>query len=342
MTIYFCILLWIIVVRKRINSKKYNKYDVFTILIMGLTCGLRYKVGADYSLYIDLYNREIFSRTEIVNQYLIYLLKMLNMTAEHYIFIMAMITITIFYISIKRLSNENHTSLLLFIVLGYYAMCFNGIRQMLAMSICLYSIKFISEKNLLKYVLCITFAGLCHTTAFIMYPFYYLYSYKIGLRKSLIIYVIGGLSFLFYNSIFSLLTTFIHQYSVYSVQNRLTFWKPGIGTYLNVILTFSIIFIMISYGKRIKELNERNNFFYNCVLISTIFYSLCLKNALFIRVAYYFAIYMIFIMGDITSNIFKKKNKIIVVLYIFWLIYFTLQMKYLDPSMVPYTSILFK
>lgn len=340
MIIYLFLVFLVLFFYKQINTKKYNIFDfILNALLVGV-CGLRYKVGSDYALYVDMYKGVYIERVEILDKLLIETLNKFHCSSEFFLFFMALVTISVFYISIKKNSKNPAFSILLFITLGYYAMCFNGVRQMLAASICLFATKYLIEENFKKYTILIIFASLFHTTSLILLPIYFFRKCDFSKKTCYILFFIFALSFILYFPLENFITTNIARYSVYSVKNSYTFWEPGIGTFINSSINLFIIFLCIKNKEKLEKINSNNKIYLYIILISTIFYSLSYVNALTIRLTYYFSIYMIFLLPDLFDSIIKnRREKNYLVILIILVLYFIVHLLSFN-DMIPYQSII--
>lgn len=340
MLIYLIIIFIIILLNKKINNKFFSKYDCFIIILLSLVCGLRYNVGSDYLLYQNAFNNlATYERMEFGVATLIKILNGLGFSYNTFLTIISFCTITFSYFSIKKYSKYPYQSLFLFICLGYYSMCFNGIRQMLAVSICLFSLKYLFNRKLFKYIICIGFAGTCHFTSLIMLPLYFIVD-RIYSKKTLILFMM--VSFILYFLYNPLLYAFTHMFPVYMPyyqKTSLTYWKPGVGTYLIGTMHILMALIIIKYKNKIIKEDEKNKFYINLFFLSIPFYVLSFQNALVSRFTYYFAIYEIFLIPYIINIFFIKKNKYItIIITILFIVYYIIHL-YSFNQMIPYNWI---
>ncbi|MBQ3414405.1 MAG: EpsG family protein [Clostridia bacterium] len=312
---------------------------------MILICGLRYNVGTDYQLYTRMYSNidiKVFSDTEFIFKQIINLLNNFNLNVYVFFFVIATITISLFYIQIKKQSNFPATSLFLFVCLGYYALCFNTIRQTLAIAITLVAFKYIYDRKALKYFLVIIVAGLVHTSAFIMIPIYFINRININKKNLRIIFLIMILGLIAYNPIFEFITLHIDKYNSYSNINGYTFSKAGAGTYVIMIFHIIIVFILIKYKNLIEQINEGNNYYIILATFSLFFYLLSLSNTVAVRPGYYFSIYLVFALPNLFKNIFRNNyNKSMIIVAILFMGYYLIHLISFN-SMLPYTFLLLK
>lgn len=138
----------------------------------------RSKVGMDYLSYERIFNivnrQDSYSDIEVGYRALCRFVGWIGGSSQMMFAIMSITTILIFYESYKRLSSDLVLSLSIFILLGQmYLNTFNAIRQCLAVAVFMFSIRYIINKEYLKYLLCVFIASLFHTTALILVPFYW-------------------------------------------------------------------------------------------------------------------------------------------------------------------------
>lgn len=108
---------------------------------------------------------------------------------NHNVIIMAngILVLLVFFSFIKQYSESYWISLLLFVFCYFYLSCFI-LRQFVAISICVFSIRYILSRNIIKFFLLILLAIQFHETAIVFSVLYFLYNIRFG-----IIYVIGAL-----------------------------------------------------------------------------------------------------------------------------------------------------
>lgn len=342
MILYLTIPLIILLFRKEINKKNYTIQDYIVILLLGLICGLRYNVGTDYALYTRMYNHiNWFPRVEVAFKKIIETFNMFDFPASVFFFFFSFLTIIIIYISIKKRTKYPAETLFLFITMGFYALQFNIIRQMLAVAIVLYSIKYIQEKKIIKYILCILVAYLCHSTAIIMIPFYFISNIKFTkMQMIFLLLIMFGLSFM-YEPLLNFVTTHSELYSVYSITNNYTYIKGGIGTYTILFFNLLVMHITIKNKDSLIEYESNNLQYINLALFSFFFYFLSLSNSVMVRPAYYLFICMIYILPDlyrVHKNMFKSKNSLLI--YVFFILYYIINLISFN-TMLPYKWIFF-
>lgn len=341
MYIYILVILAIILLYNKINNKKINVYDIILLLILILVCGLRDRVGTDYGLYKFYYNNiDQNSRFEIGFRFLIELSNKIGMSYNTFLILIAAITITLFYVAIKKYSSKPAASIFFFVALGYYAYSFNIIRQMLAIAITLYGINYIKEKKFFKYLILILIASSFHSTALIMIPIYFLLKLKNNKKNNIILVFICVILPFLYNTIFTFIVTNFEQYSAYATINDYTYTEPGIGTYVIGMVNFVLFILFAINRKKLYKLEDTNDIYLKMFSYSLLFTSLSFVNSIAARGGYYLSIYIIYLLPNIGTCLFKTTNKSFEILVIlFFILYYFIHIISFN-EMLPYNSIL--
>ena len=164
--------------RKRIAGVSFNYWESWLpILFFSIIFGLRYDVGTDHLSYLESYQTGVgVERHEYVFQNIAIFLRWLDLHFFWYFFIWAFIQIFSVYYALK---DERYLMpyIAISLMMGqYFIHWMNGIRQDLAGCIFFYSISFISERKLFKYILCCVIAFGFHKSAVLLLPLYPLLS----------------------------------------------------------------------------------------------------------------------------------------------------------------------
>lgn len=147
---------------KRIDkSSKKTRILWMLIIIMPtvLVSGLRYGIGIDFWGYDEQFNEVIagsnvnyrYYLKEPLNLLLIYIGNIFFKCSQGYFFIYSFLTMFFVYKAIENYKDKMSMTLSLFIFyMVYYLVSFNIIRQMLAIVIILYALKYIRRKKFKK------------------------------------------------------------------------------------------------------------------------------------------------------------------------------------------------
>ena len=151
---------------------------IFSFLFVVFFCALRFYVGNDYARYvIGFYGIKQFYGANVYfwePTYFILNRIFLNCYAG-YIYVFAFATLISFIFIFKTLNYYNILKWGIFFTftLGLLIFLNNGIRQGVALSIFIYSIRFIENRKFIRYLLCILLAATFHFSAFILVFVYF-------------------------------------------------------------------------------------------------------------------------------------------------------------------------
>ena len=180
---------------------------LFSCLPLFLVAALRQFVGTDYAHYYYAKIPEILAnpyQIEFGFSALAYFCVSILGDYQWLIAIMAGVTCYCFWDFIFRYSKNVPLALLIFLSLGCYYFSLNAMRQSLAIAVLFYSIKYIEQKDLKKYLLCILFGFSFHSSALLFIPFFWLSRIRIR------IWVVFGVTFFLY-VVYPLISSFVYS-----------------------------------------------------------------------------------------------------------------------------------
>lgn len=322
-------------------------------LVIVLQVGLRWETGTDWSSYYDHFLNTTDIEMVFLNSligfelgYGLFSFFIRGLTDNYTIFLLlhAMLYYFLIFKANNRLSPFPFLSLLLFYVTNIGVLGSN--RQLLALAICLYALRFIIEKKSVKFFILVFVAFLFHTTALLFMVYYFLnrdfkkYQIIIALFLALII---GKTSLP--NILFSGLGSLLGGASstkaeIYSGTSDLGPASLSLIGIIRRLLYFTLF--LYNYDRIIVKFKEYNLLF-NGFLFGLIFY-LLFSNSLLILVnrgSLYFNIMEIFLL---TSQFLifhlKTDRKYVLLLILLYSIYLFFQAisPYAD-LFVPYKGI---
>ena len=335
--------------------QKYRKYYLGTItLLLVLLAGLRYNIGFDYQAYVEIFNNngttiDVLTgniNLDIEKGYLLLnaLVKDIGLGVEVIFFIMALITIILLFISFYKYSNYLELSILIYLSRFFFVRDMGQIRSSLACAIVLYSIKFIKEKDIKKFGICILIGCLFHKGAILGVLLYVLCKFKP--KNYNIYYIILALSLI----IGSIDITSLIQSISWIIPERYldyifnSYYISGKGILNPVLLIqITIILMFIKYRNKIKPNQKYYDILLNGYLISTVILSIFSRfDTIAGRLSTILATFevviipsFIFIFSDKNA---KKFASILIILYslaIFYVLFVSRNIEFY----IPYTSI---
>ena len=165
----------------KISKRRTIVKIIIALLPMLIVSAIRYDVGWDY---LDIYTNGFFLIgaghmpyyfSEIPFDWLVKIIYIIsNQNPDWLFFVCSTITFVFLAKSCKEQSVNIVFSIILIFLIRYYFLTLNIVRQGIAMSIILYSLKFIKEKNLKKYLLTIILASCFHLMSLIYIPIYFI------------------------------------------------------------------------------------------------------------------------------------------------------------------------
>lgn len=278
-----------------ISYKKYNLNYItkgqilLAIMFFSLIIGCRYMVGIDYESY--LYEYSYFfrngyttllgdrARWEVIPDILTRFLAGQGIHFSIFFIIIAFLQISFFY---KSLINNVLIYLLpfatFFLITTQLGSMVNVMRQFIAIMIFIYSLKFVRDRCLYKYIICIILAFLFHKSVIVCLPVYFFINKElfrlrfIQIVLIIISFVIGHIILSFLWSNFSILFIGLGYDSYSSIEEGSGAKKLEINSGLGTGLIWAINILIIYYYPKLKEKYAENGFliFYNLFFIGLI------------------------------------------------------------------------
>lgn len=314
----------------RKNTKVY--YFIFLSVLI-LFAGLRFNVGVDYQSYGDFFSLVLSGANIYMEDSFILLVKFINLIdgeEQLLYFVYAFLTVIFTSKFIEYFSLNKVLSLYIYFTFAvFYLASFNGIRQALAVAIFMYSIKFIFERNLFKYILLIMIATFVHKTAVLMLPLFFILNKQLNIVKFVSIFL--GYYF------FEQLILFIGISQAY-LNNFDSVTDEGINPFVYLLVVMFLFLYKIDF--KYKTLGLNLTFF--AILLGITPLLTTIPSNYIVRMTSYFTFGILFILPNLMI-VFKNKNlksiyfTIVIVLgglYMFRNIYFLGERYFLIPYQI--------
>jgi hypothetical protein len=205
----------------------------------------------------------------------------------------------------NQLKKESFLFLYFFATLGLYTFMFTGVRQCLAMCICLCSYKFIKNRKLIPFIICVALAFTFHKSAILFSVVYFMYKRKLSFINIIFYAIIGLFSYLNIDIIQEWFNEQLeYEYDVESV--------GGGVIYLAVIALITVF--SISVFKIYSEMTPEFQGVANVGIITLIFWVLRLVTRVAERPSYYFLFFSMAMLSFALGSI-KTKDKGVIVRY---------------------------
>lgn len=364
--IYFLLVFWIgfsaIFWHKRHNQKKTIRYrtvfgksevNYFLIsTIMFVIISFRAsEIGVDTFTYHRIFNNIFlsesynyfgsFSRIEPLFYYLNKLLGVVtNGWAQSIIIAEGLFVVFCYLRTIKKYSLNPFISLLAFLAFGIFLASLDLLRQMMAISICAYSLEYVFEKKPLKFYLLVIVAAMFHYTAIFFSVVYFVSAVmKKNRRNTILLILIMLIGYVTVDVLQSFTSTVFDRWSIYGSI------ETGAQGYVSFVI-FLIITILVAIEKNwiIKNCKHGPALIYlNYMHMGFWLMRLVTRNAE--RISFYYAIAPILLLPLLfkarevhSSKILADMFKIVAI--VFMIVFFIYKVTR-DPSNFPYRFFIF-
>ena len=281
------------------NDRKTSPAVIWGLgIYMIIIAGLRNYVGADYPVYMGMYG-EFFPTIDYSQLTAKMLLRESNLDVEwlyvllnkivhetggpFYLFtlVSAIISIGGKLLFFTKNSKYPVFAILLFLIPGYFIADSGHMRQALGMTVCLLSFKFIKERKVWWYLLCIYLAFGFHKSAVIFLPAYWLA--VIPMTSGRIFYAIIICVILSPFQVYNLFSAFLNTLNVQDVSNGFNgyvSYEAKSSSFMDgLVLTYS--FILITYDKVTCEKIYYYEYMRNILVAGVCLYFIMRSNPVF-------------------------------------------------------------
>lgn len=294
-----------------------NRPTGFFVLIIAailiFVAGFRFYVGSDFGAYyknydgnFDSFFQSLIHYEEPGIRFIAWLSRLAWDDGGAVIFLAAAVTISAFIIQIYRHSKLFPVCIMLFIFIGAWHGCFNGVRQYLAAAVLIMGHRYILEKRFWLYALFVFLASLFHTTALIMILPYFLMNREINIKNMLII-IVG---------------TIIIRYSYDTIYNLVGFYK-GHEVTLNqyATSTVNILRIAVAFAPLIvyavfcdkKGLSQEETFYINGIILNAFALFATMNSTYLARASIYTEIFPVVGYGFLLCRIREKRLRNVII-----------------------------
>ena len=300
-------------------KKMRYRYILFAALPMFLLIALRHpSIGADTGMYINHFERmvnkpwkQITNNTRMELGYLVFV-KLITLGTDSTL-VFQIIYTTIYFLAvtsfISELEKEHFLAMFLFGALSTYTFMFTGVRQCLAISLCLLSFRFIKNRELLNFAFVIFVAVNFHKSVILFVVAYLIYGTKLSVLNIVIYLMTSAVAIV---NLDSLQDWFNDQMDYdFDIESG----AGGIIFSVTIIaMTAITVYLIINYKKASKQSSGLTNI----GSIAAVFWAMRIFTRTAERPSFYF---LLFLYGafayaiSILTNI-KEKNfiKFIVIL----------------------------
>lgn len=337
--------------RKRTKLSWYAKVLWFILIVFPviLFSSFRYGIGRDYDNYIKMFNLYLqsgikeylfyFNSSSVGTIALIELGKDIFGTAQGILCLYSLITIILLVLSVLYYKDriDIFTGMMMMYILLFPA-SLNTIRQMLAVAIIMYGLRYLEKRKNVLFFICVIIATLVHNTALVCVVLYFVYNKSGRLRKlqqqilsCLILLAPIGLVLLF--SFGARLPFIGFLFENYSISFNVQYW-------VDLVIRLIIYVPLVKHARQDILEDGRNKIFYYMALMDLEFVITSFIFQWAYRFTYFTAFSQVVLVGIRIKKCVKNRGyRIIKYLAIYLLIFGMLYCLWERDSIVPYDTI---
>ncbi|GFK23625.1 EpsG family protein [Tetragenococcus halophilus] len=253
---------------KKLNKPIENVLLLTSLFVPLLTASFRYNVGTDFKVYSSYQIPYVLNgfdkQFKLIEPLYQLVIKLGNFFGSYqWIFVFTHLIIILFiFFAIKKLSVDYFLSVLLFYVTGFYFLSLNGMRQFIAISVLIFSINYIYEKNFFKFFICSIIAVAFHKSAVVFLPIYFFNKVSFRNKKGIFFMIISLPIFIIFSNVLRQIivyfASFIDRYTIYIGSQRDGIANNWLILLNVVILLISVTIYLCAFSK--GEIVKKNQF----------------------------------------------------------------------------------
>lgn len=309
-------------------------------LLLTLFLGLRANhVGLDMGNYKSFFIKTtnssffyLFEHIEFEIGFKMYtkIITLFSRSYSVFIFITAILSMWGVYEFIKENSKNYSASIFIFLTFNYYIYLFCLLRQVLAISFLLLSIKYVKKQKFLFFLPYVLLATAFHKSAIIFLIVYYLPKLKLNKKKITYFCLASFLLFLFKRPIIHIVTVLFY--------NRYLHFRDTSGQgYTMFFFLLSVLLGIIYLFKDFDIQKKENKILIGMLMICIPLQILATTQGLIARLVLYFSHCLIVLIPNALETLKDKKlQKMLYLLYYILLMWFVSCMIIVEPMYVPY------
>lgn len=304
MTIFICIGLFFLIILKYSNLNIYKNKKAFCFIIfifVFIICAIKSNKYGDIPGYLRHYDQySLYSYDKLWYMYTKGSLKDFCFYAIAKIFNNIGISKNVWVnliagfftgsVTIRIYKDSKNPLLsLLVVVVFYLRFTMTALRQSMAMACVLFSISYIQNKNLFKFILIVLLGSLFHSSAIVFLPAYWISKLKAG-KKQLVIVASGLIISVFFPYVFRRaisLLSWDERLSGYADSTKTLSWAGYV-----IQLAIFIFCYVFSYSIKNEDIKtkEQYNMYLNLLMVGVFFQGFANSIAEVFRLSYFYSI----------------------------------------------------
>ncbi len=324
------------------NCLSLNKHIFIALLPIFILLAFRSgEMGADTGTYVRHFERMIntsieqeFNITRMEHGYILFVKAITYLTHNGLVYQIICVSIIMLGLFVFLMDQEENAfyTLFFYITLGLFMFSFTGVRQCIAMSLCLLSYHFVKDKKYIRFVIFIALAFCFHKSAILFVAVPFIMNLKIGFVKT----VLYGGTALIAGRYLDRIQAWFNEQLQYDYEIEAT---GNGGIFLGVLLLltiYSLVEIFNYYNSLNKNKVEIQ--LMNINFIAIFFWLMRLSTRIAERPSFYFLFFSCALFGHVLNKDEEtKSNKIFKILIIcFSITLYIYRLRTNFASLVPY------
>ena len=289
-----------------LSSHRTLPVSLFFLILFFMLSLRAFSVGIDTPVYKNMFQRLIrynfFSAyTDHIEYGFFVVCKLVSLIGLDFRGLLILIALFTLIVICRAFTEDDaycFLKIILFANLSVFSLMFSALRQTIAIAIGLIAFRYVRQKKIIPFALCVIAAILFHKSAFmlvLLYPFYYIRIKRNNLIVALLIIV---LVFILNQPIFSLLSSFLSE--IYP------FAKVGSTGAYNMILLLLGLFVFCFIVPSEESLSNDT-----IAMRNYLFLALCVQlfaplHSLAMRLNYYYLIFIPMLIPDVLKHASPK------------------------------------
>lgn len=216
------------------------------------------------------------------------------------IFSSAFYIVSIFYFVSKN-SDDIPLSISMYITMGLFMFHLQGMRQSIAMCICLFAYEFAKNRKIIGFIITVLLAASVHQTAIVFLPVYYIAGMDFN-RKNIILSAGASIALIAFAD---RIASFANYWFDMSYTRVLTS-----GGFITLFFYIAVIVIVYIYNENILEEKHEKTLFYIFVLGTVCFMARYVGAAMAERISYYFLFPIIVLLPKMQAIIVEDQRNL--------------------------------
>ena len=324
---------------------------VTIFVILFALSALRLDVGNDYKTYAVTCHEVWVNGYVVTEPGFNLLVKILYTLAgwENYLLVFAVFAFATIFLYMKIAYEQSDSFALtffLFMTLGMYFRTFNTVRYYFVLAVAVYSLRYVANKQYIRFVLLVLAAAFFHKSVLVVIPIYLVALY-VSKKWQYIVLGVAGLTFLLARDLVMKIALILYpSYENTSYINQTGMVSGWIGNASSIGRCLLVLVLCCVFYKDAIAGHKENRLYFNLNIFAIMLYVFGVYLPLLSRFTYYMMVPHILLVPGVLSHIKNEKVKkgITLAVVVIGILYFVLFMRgaYEDGlRILPYRSWIF-